>query len=433
MTLKTGIFNNVFWRGLQILSTLVLNILVARYLGAAGSGSFFYLITIYTLFIQVGGLSLESALGFFTSNKKIPVTSLAVAAIAWSLIVTTTAIIVFLAWPNNEPVSNRSIANMSMFIAGNLLTNYFSSIFFAEMNFRIPNLYGTLINLVLTVLLTGFLFLNLYIDNPTIIQLFFCSFFLRGIIMVTSFYRNPEHQGRPGLITKSQAWMLFRYCGLAYVSNLLFFILYKIDYYFVEKYCSPTELGNYIQVCRIAQMLFLFPSMIATVVFPITCSKNNHYIRTQLPAISRVLFYTFLLVCGFVCLTGNWLFPFLFGADFNLMYRAFIWLIPGIIALSILYPFAAYYSGINQISMNIKGGLIALAVIITGDMLFIPFFGIQAAAAVSSVGYISYQLFIMIHFKNMHQTSSKEFFYFQAIDFHRISRSLKPTLVLNKK
>src|SRR6478736_9824245 len=132
MTLKTGIFNNVFWRGLQIVSTLVLNIMVARYLGAAGSGSFFYLITIYTLYIQVGGLSLESALGFFTSNKKIPVTSLAVAAIAWSLIVTITAIIIFQLWPNQETVSITDIANMSMFIAGNLLINYFSSIFFAE-------------------------------------------------------------------------------------------------------------------------------------------------------------------------------------------------------------------------------------------------------------------------------------------------------------
>jgi len=251
--------------------------------------------------------------------------------------------------------------------------------------------------------------------------------------MIISFYRDPEHYGRPGLITKSQAWMLLRYCGLAYAANLLFFILYKIDYFFVEKYCTPAELGNYIQVCRIAQMFFLFPSMIATVVFPITCSKNNLNIRTQLPAISRVLFYTFLLVCGFVCLTGSWLFPFIFGDDFNLMHSAFIWLVPGIIALSILYPFAAYYSGINQISMNIKGSLLALAVIITGDIIFIPMFGIQAAAAVSSVGYISYQLFVMIHFKNTHQISSKEFFYFQATDFYRISRSFKPTLVLNEK
>ena len=92
MTLKTGIFRNTFWRSLQIVSTLLLNILVARYLGASGSGSFYYLITIYTLYIQVGGLSLDSALGFFTSNKKIAVQSLAAFALAWSFVVTLIAI-----------------------------------------------------------------------------------------------------------------------------------------------------------------------------------------------------------------------------------------------------------------------------------------------------------------------------------------------------
>ncbi|HSB93686.1 MAG TPA: polysaccharide biosynthesis C-terminal domain-containing protein, partial [Flavitalea sp.] len=231
----------------------------------------------------------------------------------------------------------------------------------------------------------------------------------------------------------SQAWMLIQYSGLAYVSNLVFFVLYRLDYYFVEKYCSPAELGNYIQVCRMAHMFFLFPSMIATVIFPLTNPSTNSMIRSQLPAISRVLFYTFLLLCGFLCVTGSWLFPLIFGHDFYLMYKAFIWLVPGIIALSMLYPFSAYYSGINQISMNFKGSMLAMVIILIGDVLFIPLFGIQAAAAVSSVGYISYQLFVMIRFKNMHNIPSREFFYFEPTDFHRIRKSLKPSWVLNEK
>lgn len=433
MTLKTGIFNNVLWRSLQIFSTLVLNILVARYLGAAGSGSFYYLIAIFTLYIQVGGLSLESALGFFTSNKKIPVQSLAAGALLWSLIITIIAVIVFMVIPNKQAPSNSDLLNIAMFIAGTLLTNYFSSMFYAEMNFKVPNLYGTIINLLLTVVLSVMIIQQLEIQGSILIQIFFFSLFLRGVFIVIVFYRDPEHRVGPVLMTKSQAWMVIRYSGLAYICNLVFFILYRIDYYFVEKYCSAEELGNYIQVCRIAQMFLLFPAMIATVVFPMTSSNNNNFVRYQLPAISRILFYTFLLACGFLVITGNWLFPLIFGTDFKLMYPTFVWLVPGIIGLSILYPFTAYYAGINQISTNIKGSLLAMAVIVIGDIVLIPQFGIQAAAGISSVGYICYQLYVMIRFRKKHNISSREFFYFEVTDFHRIGQSFKPSLVVNEK
>jgi O-antigen/teichoic acid export membrane protein len=433
MTLKTGIYNNLFWRSLQIISTLVLNILIARYLGAAGSGSFFYLVTVYTIYIQVGGLSLESALGFFSSNKKIPVKSLAAAALAWAMILTCIAVAAFVLSNFQHPISNAVLANMTMFVAGNLLTNYFSSIFFAEMNFKIPNLFGTAINVALTIFIAILILGNVHRTNHFLVPVFFSSFLLRGLFMVICFYRDPQHQGKTIWITKSQVWMLVRYSGLAYISNLVFFILYRIDYYFVERYCSPAELGNYIQVCRIAQMFFLFPAMIATVVFPLTSSKNNNFAKYQLPAITRILFYTIVLASGFLVITGSWLFPIVFGDEFKLMYSTFVWLVPGIIGLSILYPFTAYYSGINQISTNLKGSLLAMAVIVSGDMLLIPQFGIQSAAAVSSVGYICYQLFVMIRFRNKHNISSREFFYFEATDFHRISKSFKLSLVVNEK
>lgn len=426
MSLKAGIFSNVLWRSLQIVSTLVLNILVARYLGAAGSGSFFFLITIYTLYLQIGSLSLESAIGFFTSNKQIPVSSLAMGSIAWTAIVTLAATLIFGLIHSPSPVTRFELVNMAMFMAGNLLTNYYSGIFFSMMNFKVPNLTGTIINFILTIFLAILLATDMNTHHAQVVQLFFFSFLVRGLIMVCVFYSIPANRVKPILIKKSQAASLLRYSMLAYAANLVFFILYRVDYFFVQKYCSASDLGNYIQVCRIAQMFFLFPSMIATVIFPLSSSSDSIYIRTQLPVITRVLFYTFLAICAFLCLTGYWIFPFVFGNDFTKMYGAFLWLVPGMIALAVLYPFTAYYSGMNQVGLNIKGSVFALAVIVVGDLLVIPTYGINGAAAISSAGYITYQLFIMSHFKRTHQLSSKEFFYFKVADFRRIGRSLMP-------
>jgi len=211
---------------------------------------------------------------------------------------------------------------------------------------------------------------------------------------------------------------------MAYLANIIFFLLYRIDYWFVEKYCTPVQLGNYIQVSKLGQMFFILPTMLASVVFPLTAGGQREKVNSLLTMLSRTILWLYAAVCVVLLLTGKWLFPFIFGNDFTEMYQPFALLMPGILSLSGLFTLTAYYAGKNKMKVNITGSLLALVVIIIGDSIFIPVYGINAAALISSLGYIIYQLYVLIVFNKEYQTRIIEFFIFKMVDWKNMKKIL---------
>jgi len=70
------------------------------------------------------------------------------------------------------------------------------------------------------------------------------------------------------------------------------------------------------------------------------------------------------------------------------MYPVFLILLPGLFALSALALISAYFAAINRIIHNLKISIAGLLLILIGDLLFIPIWGVYGAAWVSSAGYI---------------------------------------------
>jgi O-antigen/teichoic acid export membrane protein len=134
--------------------------------------------------------------------------------------------------------------------------------------------------------------------------------------------------------------------------------------------------------------------------------------------------YAYAVVCLVLVLVGYWLFPFIFGDSFNQMYRAFIFLIPGILSLSTLYTLTAYNAGKNKLKANILGCLYALMVVVAGNWWLVPVYGINAAAAVSSVAYVFYQVYLLIDFRKENNSGIKPFFVFKFGDITSLQKLL---------
>ena len=107
------------------------------------------------------------------------------------------------------------------------------------------------------------------------------------------------------------------------------------------------------------------------------------------------------------------------------MYQPFLLLIPGILSLSGLFILTAYYAGKNRIRVNINGALLALAVVLAGDFIFIPRYGINAAAFTSSIGYIVYQAYVLWIFRKEYNTSLTGFFIFRFSDWQTIKQGMR--------
>ena len=262
-----------------------------------------------------------------------------------------------------------------------------------------------------------------FLNNETFIYIYFGSFLVTAIVLAFQLNKYLP-SSKFEWFSKKDVIKIFRYSSLAFLSNVVFFILYKIDYWFVNRYCNPDELGNYIQISKVAQMFFILPAILAGALFPLIAGNHIGKIENTLKVISRTIFFLYLLGCGVLIIVGKWLFPFVFGESFSGMYQPFLFLIPGILALSTLYTLTAYFSGKNKVSVNLMGSFLALIVIVAGDALLIPKYGIIAAASVSSLGYITYHIFVLYTFNRIHRSGVVDFFYFRLSDLKKLKESV---------
>jgi O-antigen/teichoic acid export membrane protein len=423
------LLQSMLWRGLYYLSAFIINILLARHFQASLSGAIFFISSIYALVLLLASLSLESGITYFTAKKEIPAARLLNFSLAWSLavaLVTYFIVSVFFYEAYRQVPASLLLLSAVCFITGNLLITYCSGFFYADNNFRTPNIIivsGT----VLSILLIPYNGRSIIpaVSNENYFYIYFSVFLAQGIAMaVAAGFKYVKHWSfsLPGA---DQLGKLFRYCLMAFTGNLVFFLLYRVDYLFVEKYCTATQLGNYIQVSKLVHLFFILPTILASAVFPITAGAQKENVHSLLALLSRLIFLLYSAACILLALTGKWLFPVVFGESFTEMYQPFLWLIPGILALSGLFTITAYFAGKNRIKLNIYGALIALVVILAGDMLFIPRYGLIAAAMVSSVGYIVYQVYIISAFRKEAGIPVADFFIFKRSDGKKIAASIK--------
>jgi O-antigen/teichoic acid export membrane protein len=414
MQFKQIIITSVFWRGLYFFTVLLLNIVLAQFFGSAITGGIYYLTNLLSLVLLLAGLSLESGMGFFASQKKISEARLATLALAWSLLIVSITIIVL--------YSNSSFARISQFsykefafmsatyIAGLLMANFFNALFYAQGNYFLPNAVMSICNLLIIII--G---ISLHISPggeaylDIFLKIYFLGFIIQGLLLAGFYFWKNKLIGRLVFPGKKELRLLLRYSIFALAGNLIYFLLYRIDYWFIQHTCVAytkeelgVYLGNYIQVSKIGQLLLVLPSILASAVFPSTAAGFKEQVHLRLPSLIKSLVIIYLVLILLLAVSGNWLFPWLYGPTYNHMYIPFLLCMPGIVSLSVISLISAYNSGNNKIYINIIGAFIGLLLMIAGDLLFIPKYGIIGAALVSTVSYISYLLYILYVFKKEH-------------------------------
>ena len=218
--------------------------------------------------------------------------------------------------------------------------------------------------------------------------------------------------------------MTVKYSSVVFLSNLVFFLVYRIDYWFVEIYCSDDELGNYIQVARIIQWLLMVPLMISSVLFPLTASGSDNAMRPRILLLSRVLLWIYCIISVVIVAAGQWGFIWLFGETYGYMYPVFLLHIPGLLALAALYPVSSYNAGIRRVDINLQGSLLALAVIVILNAAFTPAYGIYAASIASSAGYLVYFVFSIYKFSRQSKLTFVEMYSPLKSDFDSLKSIL---------
>jgi O-antigen/teichoic acid export membrane protein len=281
---------------------------------------------------------------------------------------------------------------------------------------------------VMNLILCGciFWFGKLHPSFGSLVNVYFSFFLLQGVALAIAFIWHNNSLSSISLPSKDELKLLLRYSLMALAGNLLFFFMYRIDYWFVRYYCHEAgAMGNYIQASKLAQMLLIVPQILASVVFPQTASGvPSNDIGKSILKLARVLMQVFFLLFLMLIFIGNSLFHFILGDTFNHVNMPLVLLLPGIFALSVLVLLSAFFSGKGRVRLNVIGTGIGVVVVIIGDVLLIPRFGINGAATASTIAYGIYLIYGLWHLKKMFTFRLKELFAFSLSDWRWVKQVL---------
>lgn len=436
MKISKAFTKSVFWRGIYFLSVLLLNIVVARHFKAEESGQIYYIINIFSIVVLLLSFSLEVPMSYYLSQKKLTETQLAIASLIWIGLVMIPAyfIIQYLSSFNNVSLpKNEFIISSFAFLTGNLCIAFFVALFYAKLDFVLPNIFLTTVNVLLIAFLPNNDLIRQFISNTSYITLYFIGFFVQGILLVIFFLIRYVKWSNLFLIPKAMIKPIFTFASIAVLTNFMSFLMYRIDYFFVNKYCLPNELGNYIQACKLAQLFFVVPAILAGVIFPLTASGRKEETNKNLLVLSRGLIIIYGIACLLLILLGYWIFPFIFGETFSKMYLPFVMLTPAILSYSVIHLLAAYFSGKKILNIGFWGNVLTLILIVLGDIIFIPAYGIIAAAIVSSIGYLFLMVFMIYFHTQEYNSRFADFLIFRKSDWKLLVKTINQTLLTRKQ
>lgn len=424
MNFKKLLAQSITWRGFYFFSVLLVNVFLSRYLKAAGAGNLYFITIIFSFMQVVLGLGFDAGITYFGSAKFIERNKLISIAGVWSMLAGILMMgLVYIFFLVDNSVDESFLQAYSiygfLYVSGQSLMNYVTALYYTKEDYFLPNFLLSLVNFAFIFFIPGIN--SAQKDIQHIILLYFFTFLISGIILLISFFITNRKESVVGFPNKKTIIDFSQYSFTALAANVIFFLVYRIDYLFVNAspVCTDADLGNYIQVSKLGQMMLIIPQIIASVVFPRTASGiERERLSNSIMVMARLFSQLFLCVFIVTFFIGHYVFTHVFGPTFNKMQLPMLIIIPGIFFLSVLVLLSAYFSGTGNVKINVRGAVLALLVMIIGDWIFVPQYGILAAAIISTISYATNLTYSLIVFNKDHDIHFFDFFRWRKQDYY---------------
>jgi O-antigen/teichoic acid export membrane protein len=390
MNIKKSLLQGFIWRWLFFLGLFLLNVGFSRFFGASESGKVYFITNTLNFYLLVSTVNIELGIAFYSASKRKSIFTLLVTGFGVCVVSTLVLLLLqnFLSvsryfsapeWPWYFPL---------IFVAGNCLSNFISPLFYARGNYGLPNGIMAFFMFALTAL---FFVVEKkhFIDANIMMKLYFWLPLVQALILFVVFLFYARDILSEGKFNIVYVRSVFRYSIIAFGNSLLLFLLLRIDYWFAEYYCSPAELGNYIQASKFGQLLLIAPAVFSSVLLPRVADGTikNHGRVLSFPFVFLIIAFSSCFVVLLIC--GSSVFEVLMGRDYNSMYWPAMIKIPAVLFLSLQNILGIWFAGKNKVKYNFYSALAGVIVMIAADMIFIPSKGINGAAFACMLAYLT--------------------------------------------
>lgn len=180
---------------------------------------------------------------------------------------------------------------------------------------------------------------------------------------------------------------LIRFGAQGEAGNVLQLLNYRLDQYIVAAYVSVAGVGIYAVSASMTEAVFILANAVALVLMPRLTSAHPEDAARMAPMASR---NTMLIAAGgalALAAIAPVLIPFGFGEKYESSVQALWWLLPGTVALTGSKVLTSYIFSQGKPLVNTLITLVSLVVTVGADFALIPVFGVNGAAAASSLAY----------------------------------------------
>jgi enterobacterial common antigen flippase len=195
-----------------------------------------------------------------------------------------------------------------------------------------------------------------------------------------------HHEGSPALPGAELLGKAARYGGRAYLAMLFSFVVLHFDLLMVARMLGPAAAGHYSVAARMADMLYLLPAIVGTLVF-VTVPGLPQGSRAFAVTTARRVAIALLPAAVLAALLASPVVRFLFGTEFLPAVAPFQILLPGIVALGINTVFMQYFAGRGMPLFAVLAPAAAAVLNVGLNLLLLPRLGIAGAAVASTVAY----------------------------------------------
>jgi O-antigen/teichoic acid export membrane protein len=175
-------------------------------------------------------------------------------------------------------------------------------------------------------------------------------------------------------------------------------VVRRVDVLFIAYYHGAEAVGFYAVGVSVAEILLAVPEAVALPFLPIRLEmKQGESGSFSAFTIKYVLLFM-VVACVFTAVFSKWIIFILFGKTFLQSTASLLWLLPGIIALSLYQFLKADIYSLNRPGLISWVSVLTMGCNLILNYLTIPAYGIAGAAASSSVSYLLSTVILMVFF-----------------------------------
>lgn len=216
----------------------------------------------------------------------------------------------------------------------------------------------------------------------------------------------------------------------SYIQIVTGHLNYQISIYMIAWFLSKKDVGIYAIAVSFASVLWFIPNTLGIVLLPALSSKKDDYeINKMTVLIARHTFYLVLIGIWVIAIAGKVLIPLLYGPVYNLAYLPMIFLLPGILAMTLFKVLTRNFTSRNLQHLTIYASLIALLASLLLNPILILSWGLVGGALASSLIYVGATIMLLHFFGKESSVPYRSFFILDKKDILIYSDLFKKLLI----